>query len=53
MDIDELDEITSSVGVSAIPSFYIYYEGKILDHLVGASSVTLEKFIKKYTELYE
>ncbi len=53
MDIDELEEITNAIGVSAIPSFYIYYEGELLDHLVGASSVSLEKFIKKYIELYE
>ena len=48
VDVDELEEISSEAGISAMPSFYIYKNGQIVDKLVGASKEKLEELIKKY-----
>jgi thioredoxin 1 len=48
VDVDELEEISTEAGISAMPSFYIYKNGQIVDKLVGASKEKLEELIKKY-----
>ncbi len=46
--MDELDDVSGGQGVSAMPSFFVYKEGKKVDELVGASKDALESLAKKY-----
>jgi thioredoxin 1 len=48
VDVDELEDVASEAGVSAMPSFYVYKEGKVVDTVVGASKDKLEALIAKY-----
>lgn len=48
VDVDELEDITAEAGVSAMPSFFIYKDGVVVDQLVGAAKDKLEAMIKKY-----
>lgn len=48
VDVDELEDASSKAGVSAMPSFFVYKDGQIVDQLVGASKEKLEALVKKY-----
>lgn len=48
VDVDEVDQAAAEAGVSAMPSFFVYKEGKVVDQMVGASKEKLEELIKKY-----
>ena len=48
VDVDELDDIAAELGISAMPSFFVYKDGKIVDQMVGASKEKLECLIKKF-----
>lgn len=43
-------KVSSAAGVSAMPSFFVYKDGQIVDQLVGASKDKLEALVKKYSE---
>ena len=49
VDVDELKDVSSSEKVSAMPSFFVYKNGKKVDELVGASKDGLQKLIEKYS----
>lgn len=48
VDVDELEDVTSEAGVSAMPSFYVYKDGEVAEKLVGASKDKLEDLVKKF-----
>ena len=49
VDVDELEDVTSEAGVSAMPSFYVYKDGKVVDQIVGASKEKLDYLLRKYS----
>ena len=55
IDVDYIGEaslkkIDSKLNLSAIPSFYLFMDGSIMDTLVAASPAKLETFIENYYE---
>ncbi len=53
IDVDHIGEtnlkkIDNKLNLSAVPSFYLFMNGKLLDKLVAASADSLETFIKNY-----
>ena len=48
VDVDQCSDVSAKQGVSAMPSFFVYQDGKKVDQLVGACEEKLEALIKKY-----
>ena len=48
VDVDELEDVTAEAGVSAMPSFFVYKDGAVVDQMVGASKEKLEAMVKKF-----
>jgi thioredoxin 1 len=48
VDVDELESVAQEAGVSAMPTFMIYKDGKNVDSLVGASKEKLESLVQKF-----
>ena len=47
LDVDEVPEAQEAAGVTAMPTFQVYKEGKIADSTTGANVVKLEAMTKK------
>lgn len=46
-DVDELSDVAAELGVRAMPSFYLFKGGEVVDTVVGANPPALEAGIKK------
>jgi thioredoxin 1 len=51
MDIDQNPQVTSKHGIQSTPTFLFFYNGQILDHVVGA--VSKETLVTKLTTLLQ
>uniref|UniRef100_K3X3H0 Thioredoxin domain-containing protein n=1 Tax=Globisporangium ultimum (strain ATCC 200006 / CBS 805.95 / DAOM BR144) TaxID=431595 RepID=K3X3H0_GLOUD len=48
VDADEMEEITNAFDVSALPTFKVFKQGKVVDELSGAIQSALESTIAKH-----
>ncbi|XP_045157640.1 thioredoxin-like [Mercenaria mercenaria] len=48
VDVDENDEVAQAEGISAMPTFKFYKNGKQVDELVGASEAKLKEMCEKH-----
>lgn len=47
-DVEELPELAATLGVRAMPTFFVFKDGKNVDELVGANPPMLERLVKKH-----
>eukprot|EP01025_Chloroclados_australasicus_P055745 TRINITY_DN6825_c0_g1_i1.p3 TRINITY_DN6825_c0_g1~~TRINITY_DN6825_c0_g1_i1.p3 ORF type:complete len:117 (+),score=16.19 TRINITY_DN6825_c0_g1_i1:130-480(+) len=50
VDVDEVIDVASECGISAMPTFHIIQNGKKVDELLGASEDKLREMIQKYSK---
>jgi len=48
VDVDELEEIAREENISAMPTFYLYKNGKKIADLVGADQARLKSLIEQH-----
>ncbi|KAL4729419.1 thioredoxin trx1 [Fusarium chlamydosporum] len=47
-DVDNLPDLTAELGVRAMPTFFVYKNGKKVDELVGANPQALQSMLAKH-----
>ncbi|RSL84438.1 hypothetical protein BHE90_002799 [Fusarium euwallaceae] len=47
-DVDELPDLAAALGVRAMPTFFVFKDGKNVDELVGANPPVLEQLVRKH-----
>eukprot|EP01023_Acetabularia_acetabulum_P016847 TRINITY_DN18350_c0_g1_i1.p8 TRINITY_DN18350_c0_g1~~TRINITY_DN18350_c0_g1_i1.p8 ORF type:complete len:118 (-),score=27.22 TRINITY_DN18350_c0_g1_i1:1253-1606(-) len=50
VDVDEVIDVASETGISAMPTFLIFQNGQKVDEVVGASEHKLKALIQKYSK---
>ncbi|MCJ1229019.1 Cytoplasmic thioredoxin isoenzyme 2 [Toensbergia leucococca] len=50
LDIDEVPEVASQLGVRAMPTFILFRDGKKIDEVVGADQEKLDSAVKAAVE---
>ncbi len=48
VDVDQVESVAASCGISAMPTFQVFKDGKKVDELVGASKEKLLELVQKY-----
>ena len=48
VDVDAASDIATRAGISAMPTFHFYKDGKLVDTVVGANLNALKKTIVKW-----
>lgn len=46
--MDEADELAAKCGISAMPTFQFYKDGKMVEEMKGADKSKLVELIEKY-----
>lgn len=46
-DVDELSDVAAELGVRAMPSFFLFKDGEVVDTVVGANPPALQAGIQK------
>ncbi|RHZ52932.1 hypothetical protein CDV55_104043 [Aspergillus turcosus] len=50
VDVDKVPDVAQELGVSSMPSFYLFQGGDYVDKVVGANPGLLETYIKRHAE---
>ncbi|KAJ2450048.1 hypothetical protein EV183_004544 [Coemansia sp. RSA 2336] len=50
VDVDEFSEVAAHYNVSAMPTFKLIKDGKVVDEIVGANAAVLEQKVKQFDE---
>jgi hypothetical protein len=48
VDIDELVDVGNEANIFCLPTFVVYQKSEKKDELMGASTLELEAFLRKY-----
>src|SRR5690242_15514433 len=48
IDVDEASDIATRAGISAMPTFHFYKNGKLIDTVVGARLSSIKDKLKQY-----
>ena len=48
MDVDENEQAAAKAGVSCMPTFQFYKDGKMVEKLEGADEATLNSLVTKH-----
>ncbi|CAL5218443.1 g124 [Coccomyxa viridis] len=50
VDVDKNEAVAAECGISAMPTFQVWQDGKKVDDLVGASKDKLAELVNKYSK---
>jgi thioredoxin-like negative regulator of GroEL len=48
VDVDQVESVAASCGISAMPTFQVFKDGQKVDELVGASKDKLKELVEKH-----
>mmetsp|Transcript_49705 Transcript_49705/g.161094 ORF Transcript_49705/g.161094 Transcript_49705/m.161094 type:complete len:94 (-) Transcript_49705:174-455(-) len=47
VDVDELEEVATSERITAMPTFHVYRNGKVVDAVMGADQTLLKMMVRR------
>lgn len=50
IDVDQLAELAQELGITAMPTFFFYRDGKKVKELVGANPTALKGYLDQYAK---